>query len=356
MHPTGKPAGLSPERPTVAAEPAAYLTRQTPRVVISGHRVIGAHLATVEGMSSDQVALQLLPAAVADHQTRQRVTRTLGPSHPAVGPAPCRRDSFGAGVGGKESRHLVPCDLIHNGFIGLDRGGDPIIPVLPLLASDVAEGRDVRVEEEVRLFGATRHVKPEVSRVGQDGTNCRHRPRMTRSMGVPDPVVSGWTRYPFIAEHCGDLLVARACKVEIKDPPHDGRRQRVGGELVKPGAGGGLGWIRVGSEVGDQVTVRGTTTEPPTRLSVSSNGVFDAKPGSVALGPTHGAVVGEGHVVPVVIDIHGATQLRHPQPDSVMGELEQDALELRTRECPLRLGDDQGIPPPVVIFQVGKNS
>ena len=38
-----------------------------------------------------------------------------------------------------------------------------------------------------------------------------------------------------------------------------------------------------------------------------------------------------------------------------MGELEQDALELRTRKCPPWLRDDQGIPAPVAILQVSQN-
>jgi hypothetical protein len=87
--------------------------------------------------------------------------------------------------------------------------------------------------------------------------------------------VSGWTRYRFVGQHGCDLLVTRTGKVRVIDALHDRRCHRVGGELMEPGAGGRLGWVRMGSVIGDQVAVGGTTTEPPTGLGVGSNGIGD---------------------------------------------------------------------------------
>jgi hypothetical protein len=85
---------------------------------------------------------------------------------------------------------------------------------------------------------------------------------------------------------------------------------------MEPGARGRLGRVRVGSEIGDQVAVGRTPTEPAAGLGVGSNGIGDAQSGPVALGPAHGAVVGESHVVPVVVDVDGPAQfgIHNPTP------------------------------------------
>ena len=82
--------------------------------------------------------------------------------------------------------------------------------------------------------------------------------------------------------------------------------------------------------------------------------VGDPNPGPVPLGPAHGAIVGKRHVVAVVVDIDRAAQLGHPEPDAVVGELEQDPLELRAGECSLWFGDDQGVPASVRVFKSRK--
>src|ERR1035437_9323579 len=109
---------------------------------------------------------------------------------------------------------------------------------------------------------------------------------MARSMRVPKSVVSGWTPNPFVGQYGCDLLVARPGKVRVIDPLHDRRCHRVGGELMQAGPGGYLGWVRVGSVIGDQVAVGGTPPEPPTGLSVGSNGIGDAEPGPGSLRTT----------------------------------------------------------------------
>ena len=57
-------------------------------------------------VSPDQVVLQLLPAAVADHEAGQRVARRLGPAHPTASPVLCGCDGTGTGVDDDESGHL----------------------------------------------------------------------------------------------------------------------------------------------------------------------------------------------------------------------------------------------------------
>jgi len=116
-------------------------------VVIDCHRVVVADLATVKGMTSDQVALQFLPAAVADHQSGQRVARRYGPPYPAMAPALGGSDGFGAGVGRNERRNPVPGHLIDDGVICLYRCGDPLGPILPLLLGHMAKSWGIRIEE-----------------------------------------------------------------------------------------------------------------------------------------------------------------------------------------------------------------
>ena len=60
--------------------------------------------------------------------------------------------------------------------------------------------------------------------------------------------------------------------------------------------------------------------------------------------------------MPVVFDIDGAAELGHPESNSVVGELQQDALELGPRERPLWFRDDECVPAPVRIPQVVKDS
>ena len=95
-------------------------------------------------------------------------------------------------------------------------------------------------------------------------------------MRVPTSVVSGWTQNPFVGQHGCDLLVARTGKVRVIDALHDRSGHRVGGELMEPGARGRLGWVRMGSVIGDQIAVGGTPTEPATGLCMGSNGIGDA--------------------------------------------------------------------------------
>ena len=59
--------------------------------------------------------------------------------------------------------------------------------------------------------------------------------------------------------------------------------------------------------------------------------------------------------MPVVVDVDGAAELGHPKSDSVVGELQQDALELGPRERPLWFRDHKCIPAPVRIPQVAKD-
>ena len=127
-------------------EQTVFAHGQTPRVVVHGRRVVATDLATVEGVPPDEVALELLAAAVADHQAPKRVARRFGPAHSAVGSALSGCDGFGAGVGGDERSHPVPCRLVHNGLVRLNRSRDPLGPVLPALAGHVTEGRGIRIE------------------------------------------------------------------------------------------------------------------------------------------------------------------------------------------------------------------
>ncbi len=137
---------------------------------------------------------------------------------------------------------------------------------------------------------------------------------------------------------------------------HDRRGLGVGLELVEPGTRCRLGRVRVRAQVGDPVAVGRSATEPATGLGVGPHGVGDPQPGPVALGPAHRAVVRQRHVVPVVVDVDGAAQLGHPEPDAVVGELEEDPLELRAREGALRLGDDQGVPAAVRVLQIAQDA
>ena len=197
----------------------------------------------------------------------------------------------------------MPRRLVHDGLVGLHRGGDPFGSLLPHLAGHMAESGGVGIEQDVRLLGAARDVVAEVAGVGQDGAHRRHGPGLAGSMRVAQPVVRRRTRDPFVGEHGGDLLVPRTRDVHLVDAPHDGRCQRVGSQLMEPGARGRLGRVRVGSEISDQVAVGRTPTEPAAGLGVGPHGVGDAQSGPVAFGSAHGAVVGEGHVVPVVVDV-----------------------------------------------------
>ena len=86
---------------------------------------------------------------------------------------------------------------------------------------------------------------------------------------------------------------------------------------------------------------------------MSAHRVGDPQSGAVPLRSAHCSVIGQGHVMPVVVD--RAAELGHPESDSVVGELQQDALELGPRERPLWFRDHKCVPAPTWVPQVSKD-
>jgi len=64
-------------------EQPVFAYGQAPRMVVHRYRVVSAHVAAVESLTAHHVALELLPAAVTDHQSGERVARRF--SRPGMG-------------------------------------------------------------------------------------------------------------------------------------------------------------------------------------------------------------------------------------------------------------------------------
>ena len=145
--------GLDSVRREQVSEPRVHMGEQpvlvygkAPRMVVHHYRVIGAQAAAVEGMAADRVALELLPAAITDHQSCERVAGRLSPPDPGVSTPPSGCDSVAAGVAWDERLHAMPRRVVHDGLVGLHRGGHQSARPLPLLSGDVAERRSIVVQ------------------------------------------------------------------------------------------------------------------------------------------------------------------------------------------------------------------
>ncbi|WP_275560582.1 hypothetical protein [Streptomyces sp. 5-6(2022)] len=234
------------------------------------------------------------------------------------------------------------------------RGGPyPGIGPVPAHPGLMAQGHVVDVEEDFVLALLVPHLVSGVAGVGQDRADCALGPGDAGAVAIAGVVVRG---------RAGDALVGQDFSdgeqpvfgdlVEMEDPLHDRRGDRVGLQAVQAAPVGGLGRVGVRSGVDEPVAVGRASPEVAAfDLGLGAHRGANADLDAVAFALAHAAEDRHHQVVRLGLRIDGPADFRHPQLHAVVDEDGEGQAELVAVEGTLRLADHDRFEAPVGVFE-----
>ncbi|WUO28173.1 hypothetical protein OHT21_07740 [Streptomyces sp. NBC_00286] len=236
--------------------------------------------------------------------------------------------------------------------VGLVGGPDPGIRPVPAQPGLVSEGHVVDVEEDLFLVLLVPDLPSGVAGVGQDRADGPLGPGDAAAVPVAPRVVRGRARDAVAGQGLGNGEQPAPGAVVAEDALDDVRGGGVRFQSVQALAVGGLGRVRVGSDVGEPVTVgRSPAQVASFDLGLGGHGGADPDLDPVAFPLAHAAEDRHHQVVGFGFRIDRAADLRHPEPHSVVNEEREDQSVLVAVEGPLRFADDHRVEAAVRLLQ-----
>ncbi|WUH35872.1 hypothetical protein OHA71_10660 [Streptomyces sp. NBC_00444] len=236
--------------------------------------------------------------------------------------------------------------------VGLVGGPDPGVGLVPAQTGLVSEGHVVDVEEDLFLVLLVPDLPSGVAGVGQDRADGSLGPGDAAAVPVARRVVRGRARDAVAGQGLGDGEQAASGAVVVEDALDDVRGGGVRFQSAKGLAVGGLGRVRVGSDVGEPVTVGRSSAEIASfDLGLGGHGGADPDLDPVAFALAHAAEDRHHQVVGFGFRIDRAADLGHPELDSVVHEEREGQTVLVAVEGPLRLADDHRVEAAVRLLQ-----